>query len=166
MAQPYRYSNPPVAQARCEFRFQPGRNGDTRQRKHLEARLYAAFEAEFLEDGIGHPAEEIIAEALRSVDDQPVLDWFMAFCSDAACPSFAASVLRCLGRQENTGTISWRAEIVRGGLAMDDVKIRDAAVQAAESWRDRDILDILRLHIEPEPWLRNYILDVIDDLQE
>ena len=42
-------------------------------------------------------------------------------------PVFAASVLRCLGRQEYLGTSSWRSELVRDALALDDVEIRDAA---------------------------------------
>ncbi len=41
--------------------------------------------------------------------------------------------------------------------------MRDAAVQAAESWGG-DLADILRTHHEPEPWLREYIRDVISDL--
>ena len=49
---------------------------------------------------------------------------------------------------------------------MENVEMRDAAVQAIESWREWDLIDILilRTHSEPEPWLRKYIKDVIDDL--
>ena len=54
--------------------------------------------------------------------------------------------------------------LVRDGLAMDSVEIRDAAIQAAESWGDSELLDVLRSHSETEPWLQQYILDVIDDL--
>ena len=130
----------------------------------LAAKLQSSFEDSPLEDGMEHPAEGTIAEALRSAKDQRVLGWLKALCMDASQPSFAASVLRCLGRQDGVGTASWRVELVRDGLAIDNVEVRDAAVQAAESWGDSDSLDILRAHADPEPWLQQYIVDVIEDL--
>jgi len=136
------------------------------RRAQLAARLSAAFEADPLEDGMDHPAEEIIGVALHSVRSELVLDWFEEFAMDKARPSFAASVLRCLGRQACPGTASWRAKLIRGALALDDVEGRDAAVQAAELWGDREVVDVLRSHREPEPWLRGYIRDVTDDLCE
>ncbi len=137
-----------------------------RAQERLTAKLQASFEDSPLEDGMGHPAEEIIAEELRSTKDQQVPDWLKVLSTDASRPSFAASVLRCLGRQDRVGTTSWRVELVRDGLASDNVEIRDAAVQAAESWGDSDSLDVLRAHSEPEPWLQQYIRDVIEDLTE
>ena len=115
---------------------------------------------------MAHPAEEIIGEALRATEDKPVLDWFRTFSLDAEQPSFAASVLRCLGRQMSLGTGLWRTELVKAGLDMDDVEIRDAAVQAAESWGDRSLADVMKVHSEAEPWLREYIENVISDLGE
>ena len=129
-------------------------------------RLHAAFEAEPLEDGMDHPAEQIIKKALQFSEHQQILNWFKDFSLDIEHPSFAASVLRCLGRQTNPGTYSWRAELVRRGLTVDSVEIRDAAVQAAESWGDQDLVNILKSHHESESWLREYILDVINDLGE
>ena len=137
---------------------------DDRGRERFATKLWASFEDNPFEDGMDHPAEGIIAEALRSAKDQRVLEWLRTFCTDASQPSFAASVLRCLARYDHAGTASWRVGLVRDGLAIDSVEIRDAAVQAAESWGDADLLDVLGLHSEPEPWLRQYISDVIDDL--
>lgn len=131
-----------------------------RKRTRLEADLWAAFEADPLEDCINHPAEKIIEEALRGQDEFPVLEWFRAFSHDAA--HFAASVLRCLGRQASAGTASWRADLVREGLAANSVEIRDAAAQAAESWGG--MRAVLEAHFEPVPWLRDYIRGIIDDL--
>ena len=136
--------------------------GDRAMRARLEADLWAAFEADPLEDCMNHPAEKIIEEALRGQDEFPVLEWFRAFSHDAAHPGFAASVLRCLGRQASAGTASWRADLVREGLAADCVEIRDAAAQAAESWGD--LRAVLEAHLEPVPWLRDYIRGIIDDL--
>lgn len=129
-------------------------------------RLHAAFEAEPLEDCMGHPAEQIIKKAFHSLKNQQIFDWFEDFSLNIERPSFAASVLRCLGRQSNLGTSFWRAGLVRKSLAIDNIEIRDAAVQAVESWGDPNLADILRSHDETEPWLRNYILGVISDLGE
>ena len=128
--------------------------------------LHAAFETQPLEDGMHHKAEDIIEKALQSGEDARILEWLRDFSLDAIQPVFAASVLRCLGRQEHLGTSSWRSELVRDALALDDVEIRDAAVQAAELWDDREILPVLKSHSEPELWLRDYISDVINDLGE
>ena len=137
---------------------------DDRGRERFATKLWASFEDNPFEDGMDHPAEGIIAETLRSAKGQRVLEWLGTFSTDASQPSFAASVLRCLGRHGSVGTVPWRVGLVRDGLTMDSVEIRDAAVQAAESWGDTDLLDVLGLHSEPEPWLRQYIVDVIDDL--
>ena len=125
----------------------------------LKDKLRAAFEEEPLEDGIHHPAEEIIADALKGVEDSKVLTWLKSFSLDSTRASVAASVLRCLGRQKHPGTERWRVGLLRDGLVAKDVEIRDAAVQAAELWGDRGIRTILLAHSEPEPWLREYIRD-------
>ena len=180
MRQRQSYKNPPIeTDERDLFDIRPSEEKDgleaaaaqkalveDRDRERLANRLWTAFAADSLEDGMSHPAEEIIGEALRSAEDNPVLDWFRTFSLDAERPSFAASVLRCLGRQTPPGTDSWRTELVRDGLAVDDVEIRDAAVQAAESWGDRSLVDVMKAHSETEPWLREYIEDVISDLGE
>lgn len=51
-------------------------------------------------------------------------------------------------------------------MTMNDVEIRDAALQAAEFWGDAGIRDILTtwLRTEPLPWLQSYMQDVIEDL--
>ena len=138
---------------------------ENRENERLENRLRMAFEAEPLEDGIDHPAERIIDDALRSVHGRPVLAWFRALSVDVERPGLAASVLRCLGRRR-PGTSAWRVEIVRSALAADDVEMRDAAVQVAESWGDPGMREVLSSHTEAVPWLRAYIEDVVEDLGE
>ena len=135
-----------------------------RGQEPLAAELRASFEDSPVEDGMGHPAERIIAKSLVQAGDQQALHWFRNFCTDASQPDFAASVLRCLARHDSIGTVSWRADLVRDGLAADSVEMRDAAIQAAESWGDSNLIELLRAHSDPEPWLQQYILDVIDDL--
>lgn len=138
---------------------------DDEREQRLASKLWAAFEADPLEDGMDHPAEKIIEKVLQSKDGG-ILVCLKKLCLDVSEPSFAASVMRCLGRQNLPGTSSWRTELVRDGLATKDVEIRDAAVQAAESWGGREILDVLKSHNEPERWIRDYIRDVVEDLRE
>jgi len=149
-----------------DLRERQEKAADSRGQARLATKLWTSFELEPVEDGMEHPAEEIIGEALRSQEAERVLDWLRDFCTDAAQPSFAASTLRCLGRHDYVGTTSRRVGLVRDSLAMDSVEIRDAAVQAAESWADSDFVEVLRSHTEPEPWLQQYIFDVVDDLAE
>ncbi len=132
----------------------------------LAISLYSAFDAEPFEDGMDHPADQIIENALRSTSDERILEQFGALCLDIERPSFASSILRCLGRQTDIGNAAWRAGVVRNALATADIEIRDAAVHAAESWGGAKIVDVLMSHNEPEPWLRDYVREVIDDLVE
>ncbi len=135
-----------------------------RREKRLEAELLTLFEAEPLEDGLDHPADKTIGEVLQSTDRAWALRWVKALMLDASHPAFAASVLRCLGRQQRPGTVAWRVEIVRTALAADDVGTRDAAAQAAEAWGGSDMRRVLLAHSEPESWLRNYIEKIVEDL--
>lgn len=134
-----------------------------REYERLENRLMAAFESEPLEDGIDHPAERIIDDVLGSIDEGRVLAWLREWSVNVENPGLAASVLRCLGRRR-PGTSAWRVEVVRATLAADDVEMRDAAVQVAESWGDAGMLEVLSDHVEELPWLRAYIGDVVQDL--
>ena len=138
---------------------------DKRQDR-LAAELRASFEELPVEDGVGHLAERTIAKALAQAGDKRATRWLRDFCVDVSQPTFAASVLRCLARVDCAGSESWRAGLVRDGLTKDSVEIRDAAIQAAESWGDSDLLEVLRAHSETEPWMRQYLSDVIEDLSE
>ena len=128
--------------------------------------LYSSFESEPLEDGIDHPAEDIIGNTIQSTGHDRVFDWLYRICIDTEHPTFSASVLRCLGRQILPGTVLWRSELVRKALEIDDVQIRDAALQAAEFWGGLELQIVLKTKVQTEPihWLRNYMQDVIEDL--
>ena len=132
----------------------------------LETRLGMAFDAIPIEDGISHPADQIINQVLRSTDEGPILEWLRALCLDAGRPVFAASVLQSLIRQEQPGNCAWRADIVRSVLAIGDIEMRDAAAQAAEMWGGSDMRDVLMDHTEPVEWLRNYTKAVIKTLAD
>lgn len=134
---------------------------ETQEPSRLANELHAAFEAEPLEDGMSHPAELVIEEALQSAEDAPVLDWLKNLCLDVKFPAFSASVIQCLGRQTDPGDGEWRAELVREALNSDNVQIRDAAVQSAELWDDGNLADVLEAHNEDAPWLRKYIEEIL-----
>ena len=139
---------------------------EDRERVQLVNKLLTSFEAEPLEDGMDHPAERIIRNLLENRENQYVLDLFGTISLDVAHPSFAASVLRCLGRQPHPGTVSWRTTLVRDALTINDIEIRDAAIHAAELWSDDEMRSVLEQHSEPEPWLRDYISDILADMGE
>ena len=133
-------------------------------RDRLDAMLSAAFDAKPLEDGVAHPAEHILERALCTDDQSTVLSIVAALCVDTALPGFSAATLRCLGRLTAPGSSAWRSAVVGGALAHPDVELRDAAVQAAESWGDPDLVDVLHAHREAVPWLGEYIREVTEDL--
>ena len=139
---------------------------DDLTRAQLERQLQNAFEREPVEDGILHAAENIIRDALRSPDRQKVLEHLRSFALNTRDPVVAASTLRCLGREREAGSARWRAELVRAALRADDLLMRDAAIQAAETWGNKEIVDVLQGHMETDEWLRSYLESVIGDLSE
>ena len=129
----------------------------------IREKLHIAFEQESIEDGIAHIGEQIVAE---SIDNSDMLDWCYELCLDVEHPTFAASLLRCLGRLPLHGTENWRENIISSALASDDMEIRYAAVKVAETWGEYDLglLRVLCAHEEPERWIHRYLEDVIESL--
>lgn len=138
-----------------------------KQKADFKFKLLASLESEPLEDGMDHPAEEIIFDALRSADHEIYLDWLREFTLDKTNPSLADSVLVCLARQSSPGTPSWRINLIEEALHSTDVRVRDAAVEASESWADPDTIHILKKCYETEPvgWLRDYMQTVVNHIE-
>ena len=134
-------------------------------RDRLDTMLRAAFEAEPVEDGVVHPAEQILGRALHTSDQSTMLGIVAVLCMDTARPGFSAATLRCLGRLTPPGSSAWRSAVIGEAFAHSDVELRDAAVQAVESWGDPNLLDVLRAHHEVVPWLADYVREVAEDLQ-
>ena len=134
-------------------------------RDRLDAMLSTAFEADPVEDGVAHTAEQILERALHTGDKSTMLGVIAALCMDTERPGFSAATLRCVGRLTRPGSSAWRSDVVRRALTHPGVELRDAAVQAAESWGDAELVGVLRAHREPEPWLAEYITEVTEDLQ-
>jgi len=132
--------------------------------QRLKFRLNSIFSETPFEDGIYSPAEEVLEKALQSDGKTPVLEWLAGLCVNTEDPSLSASVLRCLSRQL-PGTPLWRANVIRAALKTDSLYIRDAAGQAAESWGDPEIRNVLQNHKEPIDWLRQYMEGIASDLR-
>ena len=128
----------------------------------LRSRLNGAFDSEPVEDGVRHEAESIIAESVKR--HEGALAQLKALALDSTRANLAASVLQCVGRQESLGSEWWRIDVVREGLSIDDLEIRAAAVQAAESWGGPGMCGVLQTHVETDAWLSDYIRQVIEDL--
>jgi hypothetical protein len=91
-------------------------------------------------------------------------DWLSGAIADSGWPrSLAAGLLRLLGRQR-IFTVARRLRVIQLALSSPAIELRDAGVQAAESWRDPEAVGILRAHAEPCGWLADYIERVIRDL--
>ncbi|MCY4226867.1 MAG: hypothetical protein OXF20_04070 [Gammaproteobacteria bacterium] len=127
--------------------------------------LRLAFENDPVQDGVVHPAEKIIDEALCSMSQQGAYQWLSELSLDVDHPDMAASALRCLGRRDSEPT-AWCVRLVKSALKIDDIEIRDAAVQAAESWGKVEFCSVLEKHSEDVHWLNDYIQDVVCDLKE
>ena len=123
------------------------------------ATLASAIEAEPVEDGISHAGEILIADVL-SVHGA---DELATAILQAASSSLQASMVRLIGRVSVEDALV-RRRIVDACLRSSDLQMRDAAVQAVESWEDTACVDLLRRHEEPVDWLADYIRDVIADV--
>jgi hypothetical protein len=128
----------------------------------FEEQLHGMFVAEPIEDGVTHAAQSLIEKALEE-DETLASEWIRAFV-DAQGPSFAAAALKCVGRLLSPGLEQWRMSLAEQALKHEDSEVRDAAVQALESWGGERAVEILTKHHEPRPWLQDYIDRVIRDL--
>jgi hypothetical protein len=117
-------------------------------------------------DGYDHPAEGLLRETFKREPDIAA-QWFLSALRENQNPSLMADSLRLLGRITPADTV-WRGRIAAEGLRSQSAEVRDAAMQAIESWRDVALVDVLKDHQrrEPKKWLREYANQLIQDLTE
>jgi len=96
----------------------------------------AAVDAEPVEDGVIHPAERSLADVVARVGIGALLDGTPA---SRSAVTREAAIFRLLGRIDSLDPTS-RRMVVRRGLASSDTAVRDATVQAIESWGDRSFV--------------------------
>jgi hypothetical protein len=122
-----------------------------------------------VEDGIKHPAEDLMTVELRRRGPAAGTWIRAAYDRNAATrPGIAADILRCIRGLGPVTAMPWGLPLVERGLAHDDVEVRDAAASVLEHWGGDDALRLLRRQASREkvPWLAAYMHGVIDDLAQ
>ena len=131
------------------------------------ARIMGALEAEPFEDGFHHPAEVPLREWLEK-DPSQVEAWLFTLLRGGAEGGVVAPILRCFGRVAEGRTRTRGLEVLRPALEHEDLEVRDAAVVVLENWGGKEAIRLLedRRAVEPVDWLRDYIVEVLEDLKE
>ncbi len=125
--------------------------------------IRTALEADPVEDGYTHPAEAYLEELFHHWG-QAAGDWLIRRIADERWNrSQTADLLRVLSRLKPL-TEDWRLRVLALALSSPDIQMRDAGVQAAESWEDSGAVELLQKHREPCAWLADYIKSVVRDL--
>jgi hypothetical protein len=112
-----------------------------------------ALTAEPVLDGYDHIGSALLEES-ASMYPELTLRWLLELLSGTR-GSASADTLRLLARTIAFGETA-RSALVRTALASDSSEVRDAAMQAVESWRDVELFRLLRAHTERDEWLRDY----------
>lgn len=116
-----------------------------------------------VEDGFDHPGESLLQEVVTNAGHVNAITEIVLGHSNK---HFSSSVLHLLARLDRPATPGWRKRLVSSALASTSTELREAAVQAAEHWGDEPLVLALVRHVEPVPWLRQYIEDVLEDYKE
>lgn len=118
-----------------------------------------------IEDGFGHPAEEVLEESLkRNPASTPT--WIANVYVEAigANPALAAGLLQCLGRLPYQLVQHVGRVLAVAGLQHRHVQVREAALSAIEQWNRAEFRSVLSRHNESVPWLAEYLHKVLDRL--
>lgn len=131
----------------------------------FRSKLIAALLDEPIEDGVTHPGEGLIDEALRE-DSSDCQNWLSQVLVEhyATRPSLCASIVRCIGRLDYDQVRGWGMRVIDDALRNRDAEVREAAIRALEAWGGPAALEMLRRHKDAEAWLNEYVQQVIVDL--
>jgi hypothetical protein len=121
----------------------------------LKHRIITVFERIPIEDGYNHPGQRLIQKAISKMGDEALLLLFFMLFDPGTNPSLAAGIIRCLGRLPIPDE-EWCVLITSEGLKSTHIEVRDAIMQAVESWDNKRIFDELKKHNEPNSWLKDY----------
>jgi hypothetical protein len=122
--------------------------------------LRSALAQDPVVDGFKHAAEPILERAFAR-EPEKLAYWFEGLIMERP----DADLLRLLARFKPY-TPQWRQQIVRAALGSSSPDVRDAAMQAVESWAEPQLVDLLRSHTETARWLAEYAAQVVRDLAE
>jgi hypothetical protein len=144
------------------------RGGIDQRRESLRRDLQMLIESEPLEDGVSHPIEQRLKDELTNNPSGAPEMIQRLFDEWSEQPSFAAVLLRCLGRLHPAIVGEWGLRLASKAISHQDVEVRDAAVSALELWGGNSAREALQKYVEQEPvsWLARYMKQVIADLSE
>lgn len=138
-----------------------------RAKEHFKSELMSALRTEHIEDGMSHPAEDIVQSAFEKSPDA-ASQWTQSLFVDNYYkrPAITGAILRLLGRLPYSLVGSTGILLTIGGLIHQEVQVRDSAVRALESWGGLSSRIVLENHVNREsvPRLAKYIRQVIIDL--
>lgn len=126
--------------------------------------VHQSLQQEPVLDGFDHPGLTILIDAFGNYPDAAAR-WMKDQLANPARASVAADILRLLCRFK-PGTPVWRSEIVATALQSNADELRDAAIQAVESWAEPELVMLLEGHADAAPWLADYAAQVLEDLAE
>lgn len=115
---------------------------------------------ECIEDGVSHPAESRAREHVKRFGFDTLFD----AATNARSSAHAGEMIKLCGRLDNVGGPQ-RLRLVVWGLGSSSVEVRESTVQAVENWGAQELTPLLRNHDEPVDWLRDYLRDVVRDLE-
>jgi hypothetical protein len=124
--------------------------------------LYRTLQQEPVIDGFNHPGQPILVKVFENYPNAAA-QWIQDHIARPSRPSTAADVLKLLCRFK-PHTPVWRRDIVAAALESTSVEVRDAAIQAVESWAEPELLALLRVHSDTGPWLADYAAQIIRDI--
>jgi len=131
----------------------------------LESQILSRLEADPVEDGSSHPAEDIISTLIENLGIF-ANDWiFKKLSTDCWGTSIKAEFLHLLARQYSSSK-DWRCRVVQLCLSSPCIELRDSAIRAIETWDDVGLITCLQAHKEQCTWLADYIQRVIQDLED
>jgi len=133
-------------------------------RPFFEMQVRCAIAEEPVEAGYPHPAEAILAKAVIN-RPREVIEWFERLLTEETNHSLGGDILTCFGHAVENSPPAWAYRIVEKALLSSSVAVRDAAAQTLELWGTFAALRILKNHHEGVSWLRKYIEEVIELLQ-
>ena len=118
--------------------------------------------AEPIEDGVTHPSESILRNALNR-DTEAVRGWIVDKWRSEPNAGLLAALMKCVGRLAWKEVFGWGLKVAKASLSHSDIEVRDAAVQAIDLWGSSEAIALLREHREDVSWLRGYISQILSE---
>ena len=127
------------------------------RRAHLRSALITVFSDRSVEDGWTHPAQVILETHCAEYGNLAAADMSWIFRQMGL--QHRVDLMKCLGRLDDRESLL--LELASDSLKSQNIELRDATVCALERWGSAGALSALRLHIEPVPWLAEYVSQVL-----